>query len=81
MKQRNELLHAMTDEVAIAGAARQLSAGAGAVARGARARRSASTAQVRLMRELERAQRLDRAIELLPDDEALASARDAAPQA
>ncbi len=71
-KQRNELLHQLTDEVAalvlrdnyLQGLALSLEQHE-AVARLDR--------HVRVMRELERAQRLDRVVEELPDDETIAA--------
>jgi glutamate dehydrogenase len=71
-KQRNELLHAMTDEVAALVLQDNYLQGL-ALSLEEHERVARFDRHVRLMRELERAQRLDRAVELLPDDEALAA--------
>ena len=71
-KQRNTLLHEMTAGGGRAGARRQRSPGHGADAgRGAGAERLDQ--QLRVMRALERAGELDRAVEFLPGDEALST--------
>ena len=76
LKQRDRLLVEMTDEVAaLVLADNELQTGALSAAEAAGAERL--DAQARLMRALERAGRLDRAVERLPDDEELAArARD-----
>ena len=66
--ERNELLKAMTDEVARAGAAQQLSADAGAIRVEAARGLDNLANQSRLMAELEARGLLDRKIENLPDD-------------
>ena len=70
--EREPLLHAMTEDVAalvLRDNYRQGEALSVAEARGA----AALDRQVRLIRELEKSGRLDRALEFLPDDETLAS--------
>jgi glutamate dehydrogenase len=71
MKQRNELLHAMTDEVAALVLRDNYLQGL-ALSLEEHERVDRFDRHVRVMRELERAQLLDRAVEELPDDEALA---------
>ncbi len=71
-KQRNELLHAMTDEVAALVLRDNYLQGL-ALSLEQHERLQRFDRHVRLMRELERAQRLDRAVEFLPDDETLAA--------
>ncbi len=71
MKQRNRLLERMTDEVAhlvLVDNYQQTQAISVAAAQGVELLED----QARLMRDLERAGQLDRAIEFLPDDESLA---------
>ncbi|HXQ52008.1 MAG TPA: NAD-glutamate dehydrogenase domain-containing protein [Stellaceae bacterium] len=70
MKQRNELLHQMTDEVAALVLRDNYLQGL-ALSLEEHERVDRFDRHVRVMRELERAQLLDRAIEELPDDETL----------
>jgi glutamate dehydrogenase len=72
MKQRNELLHAMTDEVAALVLQDNYLQGL-ALSLEEHERLARFDRHVRLMRELERTQRLDRAVEMLPDDDTLAA--------
>jgi glutamate dehydrogenase len=71
VKQRNELLHAMTDEVAALVLRDNYLQGL-ALSLEEHERVQRFDGHVRLMRELERGGRLDRAVEMLPDDETLA---------
>ncbi|HUZ71357.1 MAG TPA: NAD-glutamate dehydrogenase [Stellaceae bacterium] len=72
MKQRNELLHTMTDEVAALVLRDNYLQGL-ALSLEEHERLARFDRHVRLMRELERAQRLDRVVEELPADETLAT--------
>ncbi|HZT50595.1 MAG TPA: NAD-glutamate dehydrogenase [Stellaceae bacterium] len=72
LKQRNELLHAMTDEVAALVLRDNYLQGL-ALSLEEHERVQRFDRHVRLMRELERTQRLDRVVEELPDDETLAA--------
>jgi glutamate dehydrogenase len=72
MKQRNELMHAMTGEVASLVLRDNYLQGL-ALSLEEHERLQRFDRHVRVMRELERAQRLDRAVEELPDDETLAA--------
>jgi glutamate dehydrogenase len=72
LKQRNELLHAMTDEVAALVLRDNYLQGL-ALSLEEHERVQRFDRHVRLMRELERTQRLDRVVEQLPDDETLAA--------
>ena len=69
----------MTDDVARAGAARQLLPDAGALGRRACAREKLLDAQARFIRVLEKAGQLNRAIEFLPADDEIAERRAAKP--
>ncbi|HUB94740.1 MAG TPA: NAD-glutamate dehydrogenase, partial [Stellaceae bacterium] len=70
MKQRNELLHAMTDDVAALVLRDNYLQGL-ALSLEEHERVQRLDRHARLMRDLERAGRLDRAVEMLPDDAAL----------
>ena len=71
-KQRNTLLAAMTDEVGQPGAARQLPPDPGDLVARPHGAPERIDEQARFMRDLEKHGRLDRAVEFLPDDEAIA---------
>ena len=73
--ERLTLLREMTDDVARAGAAQQLPADAGDLARGSGAALDNLANQLRLMAELEARGLLDRSVEALPDDADAGGAR------